>query len=83
MVCVHVQLVMSADVPNSYLQQSFFVTPSNLPGMDLMTLATSESKYKVSVPAERDMIIKVQICIATLLTAKGWFGTPSTRQSNK
>ena len=51
------------------LQQGFFVIPSNLPGMDFMTLGTT-SKYKASVPISRNLITVIQIVYICRFTSR-------------
>jgi hypothetical protein len=46
------QFLILTSVPNYYLQQGFFVIPSNLPGMDFMTLPMT-SNHKVHTNATR------------------------------
>jgi hypothetical protein len=50
--CVHVSFLILTSVPNYRLQQGFFAIPSNLPGMDFMTLPMM-SNHKVSTNATR------------------------------
>ena len=52
--CVHVAISISeiSECPNCRLQPGFFVTPPNLPGMDLMTFPMM-SNHKVTINTTR------------------------------